>query len=708
MLLSDGTVLKLNAGTAVRLLPGKLRLDRGELWAKVAKAERPFLVETGVGTVEVLGTQFNLQWQPDRGRAELAVLEGKVRFHGVRAEAQVSRGMHLVAQAAQLSDPQPIANERTLIAWTHFRSGQEQLLAGRSTQAVGEFRKAIEEQPEHLAAHQALFEALLKSGRLLVTRDSAESKAYRLKCTYRDGSDVDVSQSVTLLEALVAKDPTNARAHAVLGFLQAHNGDLEGARRNLQQAVALDPFLGEPYAILGFLEHLQDNDTAAEQALLKGVSLAPRWPLAHALAGVYWADRGSPEQAFQAFRRQLELDPYDGDAWVNLALLHWHRGNPEDSFAAAKKALEVMPSSPGCAAVFGTRCELMNRYAQGLPVLQEAARQDPQNATAVAWLGICHLRTGDLKRGESYLRTALRSVNCPVRAYTELAALYSSNGLHRTALAAVSEGAKRFPESDDLALAAERVTRSLPESVNTPAAQQVRRIVAQRHAELPQLLKAVRELDRGGGNAAALAEGQRAYQSGDFDGCRARVGALCEQQQLGVFCHLGQPPVLSGLEQFDWNNSGHDGVSAPVRLVGHEARQTNYGSDNGYLYFRLTDESKARFAQGAFVIVSTFEAPAGRFLLEYDSTDPAAPQDGAYKASVAAEKRGSKQWAYHVFYLPDPRFAGRQNGNADFRLRTRDGKDTAVRWVCVLPAVPGPDQPAGSGKAVAIESSDSS
>jgi len=71
-------------------------------------------------------------------------------------------------------------------------------------------------------------------------------------------------------------------------------------------------------------------------------------------------------------------------------------------------------------------------------------------------------------------------------------------------------------------------------------------------------------------------------------------------------------------------------------------------------------------------------------------------------------KSGKQQWAYYVFHLPDPRFAGRQNGNADFRLRTRDGKDTAVRWVCVLPAVPGTDQPAGSGKAAALEPSDSS
>jgi len=353
----------------------------------------------------------------------------------------------------------------------------------------------------------------------------------------------------------------------------------------------------------------------------------------------------------------------------------------------------------------------MNRYAQGLPVLQEAARQDPQNATAVAWLGICHLRTGDLKRGESYLRTALRSVNCPVRAYTELAALYSSNGLHRTALAAVSEGAKRFPESDDLALAAERVTRSLPESVNTPAAQQVRQLVVGQHTELPRLLEALCRLDPTGGSDPALKEGRRACQSGDLDGCTARLGEFCEQRQLGAFCQLGPSPLRSGLEHFDWrDNEGRDGASVPVRLLDQDGRQTDSGSANRFLYFRLTDddESKARFAQGAFVIVSALGEAQTRFLVEYDSTDETAPQAGAYKATSAAEKRGTKQWAHHVFYLPDPRFAGRQNGNADFRLRTRDGKDTAVRWVCVLPAVPGTDQPAGSGKAVAIESSDSS
>ena len=58
-----------------------------------------------------------------------------------------------------------------------------------------------------------------------------------------------------------------------------------------------------------------------------------------------------------------------------------------------------------------------------------------------------------------------------------------------------------------------------------------------------------------------------------------------------------------------------------------------------------------------------------RFGLEYDSSDTAATLSGAYKAHPQAIRgQGSGVWRAAAFRVTDARFAGSQNGRADFRL----------------------------------------
>lgn len=81
--LSDGSLLWINSKSKVRF-PTRFRGDKrqidvdGEVYLNVAKdAGRPFFVRTSSGTVEVLGTEFNLNTY-DSGSLKLALVDGKV------------------------------------------------------------------------------------------------------------------------------------------------------------------------------------------------------------------------------------------------------------------------------------------------------------------------------------------------------------------------------------------------------------------------------------------------------------------------------------------------------------------------------------------------------------------------------------------------------------------------------------------------------
>lgn len=83
--LSDGTVVWLNSRTKIEypaLFAGndrRVKLD-GEAYFEVAKnAHKPFIVETGKGNIEVLGTKFNVEAYSEDQTFTTALMEGAVR-----------------------------------------------------------------------------------------------------------------------------------------------------------------------------------------------------------------------------------------------------------------------------------------------------------------------------------------------------------------------------------------------------------------------------------------------------------------------------------------------------------------------------------------------------------------------------------------------------------------------------------------------------
>jgi hypothetical protein len=108
--LSDGTEIWLNSATTLQFpfkFTGKAReiSIRGEAYLKVAKhATRPFLVHTQHGTVQVLGTSFNIN-DYDSGIVKVALVDGAVRFAtsdrkvtlkpGIQAVYTVNKGIKL-------------------------------------------------------------------------------------------------------------------------------------------------------------------------------------------------------------------------------------------------------------------------------------------------------------------------------------------------------------------------------------------------------------------------------------------------------------------------------------------------------------------------------------------------------------------------------------------------------------------------------------
>ncbi len=95
--LSEGTVIELNTDTALRVEFNTLRrhvhLLHGEVFISAGKdvestSRRPFWVETSFGSLEALGTRFNVRLMPESAR--ITVLEGAVRMAAASGRGSVA------------------------------------------------------------------------------------------------------------------------------------------------------------------------------------------------------------------------------------------------------------------------------------------------------------------------------------------------------------------------------------------------------------------------------------------------------------------------------------------------------------------------------------------------------------------------------------------------------------------------------------------
>ncbi len=128
-----------------------------------------------------------------------------------------------------------------------------------------------------------------------------------------------------------------------------------------------------------------------------------------------------------------------------------------------------------------------------------------------------------------------------------------------------------------------------------------------------------------------------------------------------------------------------DGKSVPARIGGKACRRLLAGAGRAhYLYFEIDDSFKWAKAMDVVVEVEYHEEERNVELqVQYDRDDPSAAFGGAYtQAKLTSDSAGARPWRIARFELAAARFAGLQNGGADFRLVVV-GPDSHVRRVVV-------------------------
>jgi serine/threonine protein kinase/tetratricopeptide (TPR) repeat protein len=127
------------------------------------------------------------------------------------------------------------------------------------------------------------------------------------------------AEGTAAAEKALLLDPSLADAHAALGVIRSHSGDLAGGLRALQKAIELNPGLGAAHDRLGRVLYSYGRHAEAIAAMNKAVSLDPLSMFIRTGAGDAHYFAREYEKSVVHYRMALELDPRFDGAHTDLA-----------------------------------------------------------------------------------------------------------------------------------------------------------------------------------------------------------------------------------------------------------------------------------------------------------------------------------------------------------------------------------------------------
>jgi Flp pilus assembly protein TadD len=230
----------------------------------------------------------------------------------------------------------------------HNARGIELADRGWLDEAVKEFRKAIDLDPESAHAHDNLAtvfaekkqfrEALSEYLAALDLDPDAPTAHYNLANFLATHA---LDMAVEEYRASLALDPEHPDTHLNLGLTLAERGENEEAERALRRAIELAPKDAYPRHELAALQMDAGDYRAAIAQLKEVVRLEPESFEAHLDLGICFAQKGFYAESERAYAKARALKADDILLHYNTAALYALWGRPSQALVALRAALEM-------------------------------------------------------------------------------------------------------------------------------------------------------------------------------------------------------------------------------------------------------------------------------------------------------------------------------------------------------------------------------
>ncbi len=251
------------------------------------------------------------------------------------------------------------ATTSTSSASDHVDLGMEYSEQGQFDEAIAEFQKALELEPDNVDAQRNLGTAYFDQGKWekavvayerAIEIDPNWDEAYgELAAVYAKLGRLE--EAVAAGEKAIELIPDEASAHLNLGVAYKNQGQIDKAIIEYEKAIELDPDLSMPHYNLGIIYSGQGRLDEAVAEWEETIKLAPDDVMAHSNLGLAYYEQGRLDEAVVVLEKGLQIDPDYAGTHLNLGLAYRDVGRVDEAIAEFETYLRLKPDASNRAAL---------------------------------------------------------------------------------------------------------------------------------------------------------------------------------------------------------------------------------------------------------------------------------------------------------------------------------------------------------------------
>jgi len=273
---------------------------------------------------------------------------------------------------------------------------------GHPDAAILHLRRALQTNPNFVAAQQDLTAALVQLGRWqeasAILGPLVQSHRQSAQLAYMDALVLENTHHAAAAEAeadrAIALDPKSADAYVALGISQALQGRHADAVKSLERAIALQPGNFDAQFYLGRERYALNDAAGAAQALQSAVELRMSDAEARFLLGTALESAGNKEGAMEQYRQLAQLRPDDPRGHLGLGNLFLRYGQNDEAITELLKARNLDPKNFEIAMDIGKILAKQGNFDESIRYLREASREAPSSPEAHYQLALALKRAG--------------------------------------------------------------------------------------------------------------------------------------------------------------------------------------------------------------------------------------------------------------------------------------------------------------------------
>ncbi len=306
--------------------------------------------------------------------------------------------------------------EQGLVLATHEMLALAYLQVGDYFESYLHYLRALRLAPDSPSIHLGLAQLFLLQGKL----DDAENSARRvLELSPGDGPAEgilarvaqkrgDYSAAAEYYRLALAAEPRDLNSRLARGLILAVQlGRDREAERELRLVVAGDPEQDQAYAVLGEILFGRGEFAEAEEAAGRALKINPENYSALALRGRLRLREGNPEAAEEYFQKALRIEPGGAMPLYGLGVIFFNQRQYREAEDYFRRALDRVAAFPEASLNRGLALEALGRRKEALEVLERLVSDHPAFAPGQLGLGQVYYYSGRTGEALPFLRNAL-------------------------------------------------------------------------------------------------------------------------------------------------------------------------------------------------------------------------------------------------------------------------------------------------------------